>query len=87
MVKYRKSLVLVADNAGQNTSVINHQRSGNSCGGFIILTKGAANQMKKEQAYTTQFYFKTKIPYAVIPKTYLQDKSLTLKAKGLLSII
>lgn len=43
--------------------------------------------MKKEQAYTTQFYFKTKIAYAVIPKKYLQDKDLTLKAKGLLSII
>ena len=37
--------------------------------------------------YTTQFLFKNKIPYAAIPKEYLFDKELSLKAKGLLTII
>lgn len=41
----------------------------------------------KKQSYTTQFYFKNNITYAAIPKQYLQNKELSLKAKGLLTII
>lgn len=33
------------------------------------------------------FYFRNEIPYATIPKEYLRDKNLSLKAKGLLTII
>ena len=33
------------------------------------------------------FFFKNEIPYAAIPKEYLKDKNLSLKAKGLLTII
>lgn len=43
--------------------------------------------MKKEQTYTAQFMFKNKIEYAAIPKSYLKDKNLSIKAKGLLTII
>lgn len=40
-----------------------------------------------KQQYTTQFLFKNKIKYATIPKEYLKDKELSIKAKGLLTII
>lgn len=40
-----------------------------------------------KQNYTTQFLFKNNLPYAAIPKQYLQNKELSLKAKGLLTII
>lgn len=40
-----------------------------------------------EQMYNTQFMFKNKIEYAVVPKEYLKNKNLSLKAKGLLTII
>lgn len=40
-----------------------------------------------KQAYTAQFLFKNKIEYAAIPKEYLKDKNLSIKAKGLLTII
>lgn len=33
------------------------------------------------------FYFKNQIPYTAIPKEYLKDKKLSLKAKGLLTIM
>lgn len=41
----------------------------------------------KQQTYTAQFMFKNKIEYAAIPKEYLKDKNLSIKAKGLLTII
>lgn len=40
-----------------------------------------------KQAYTAQFLFNNKIEYAAIPKEYLKDKKLSIKAKGLLTII
>ena len=40
-----------------------------------------------KQYYTAQFLFKNKIEYAAIPKEYLKDKELSIKAKGLLTII
>lgn len=36
---------------------------------------------------TATFFFKNQIEYASIPKYYLRDKRLSLKAKGLLTII
>ncbi len=38
-------------------------------------------------AGTAKFYFNNQIPYAAIPKYYLKDYNLSLKAKGLLTII
>ena len=40
-----------------------------------------------KQEYTAQFLFKQEIPYATIPKEYLKDNRISLKAKGLLTII
>lgn len=39
------------------------------------------------EAGTAKFYFTNQIPYAAIPKYYLKDIRLSLKAKGLLTII
>ena len=40
-----------------------------------------------KQNFTAQFLFQNKIEYAAIPKEYLKDKELSIKAKGLLTII
>ena len=34
-----------------------------------------------------QFLFKNQMPYATIPKAYLKDEKLSIKAKGVLTII
>lgn len=54
----------------------------------LIKEKGA-NQMEKDfnEAGSAKFYFTNDIPYAAIPKYYLMDPRLTLKGKGLLTII
>lgn len=36
---------------------------------------------------SASFYFLNEIPYATVPKFYLLDKELSLKAKGLLTIL
>lgn len=36
---------------------------------------------------TATFFFKNQIEYASIPKYYLRDKRLSMKAKGLLTVI
>ena len=36
---------------------------------------------------TATFYYKNAIPYTAIPKEYLKDKALSLKAKGLLTVM
>lgn len=51
-----------------------------------IDDKKHINQLK-HQAYSNQFYYNNKIPYCSIPRKYLNDKKLSLKAKGLLTIL
>lgn len=36
---------------------------------------------------SANFYYKAEIPYSAIPKHYLTNKKLSLKAKGLLTIL
>ena len=40
-----------------------------------------------KQMSKAQFLFKNKMEYTTIPKEYLRDKNLSIKAKGLLTII
>lgn len=57
---------------------------------YNISTKDkGANQMEKDlnEAGSAKFYFTNDIPYAAIPKHYLMDVRLSLKGKGLLTIM